>query len=90
MVLETQKSGGNTVAELDYYQGAAGTYAGFDRFGRVQDQKWTDGTDPIDRYGYGYDANSNRLYRENPLDGAPLARPPELRILSPEPQNYLS
>ena len=90
MVLETQKSGGNTVAELDYYQGAAGTYAGFDRFGRVQDQKWTDGTDPIDRYGYGYDANSNRLYRENPLDGAPLARPPELRILSPKPQNYLS
>jgi len=67
IVLETQKHEGDTVAELDYYQGTAGTYAGFDRFGRVQDQKWTDGTDPIDRYGYGYDRNSNRLYRENVL-----------------------
>ena len=38
-----------------------------DRFGRIQDQKWTDGTDPIDHYGYGYDRNSNRLYRENVL-----------------------
>ena len=67
IVLETQKHGGSTVAELDYYQGSPGTYDGFDRFGRVVDQKWTDGTDPIDRYGYGYDRNSNRLYRENVL-----------------------
>jgi RHS repeat-associated protein len=68
IVLETQKNASNTVAELDYYQSTTpDTYDGFDRFGRVVDQKWTDGTDPIDRYGYGYDANSNRTYRENSL-----------------------
>jgi len=43
------------------------SFAGLDRFGRVVDQKWTDGTDPIDHYGYGYDRNSNRTYRENSL-----------------------
>jgi len=67
IVLETQKNAGSTVAELDYYQGTAGTYAGFDRFGRVVDQKWHTGGTVKDRYGYGYDPNSNRLYRENVL-----------------------
>ncbi len=47
----------------------ADTYDGFDRFGRVVQQVWTDyGADPdddIDKYTYGHDRNSNRLYREN-------------------------
>jgi RHS repeat-associated protein len=68
LVMESQKSTvPTTVAELDYYGGAAGTYAGFDRFGRVVDQKWVHGATVLDRYGYAYDANSNRLYRENVL-----------------------
>jgi hypothetical protein len=65
---KTQKSATSTVAELDYYQGTAGTYAGFDRFGRVVDQKWKNGAATvIDRYQYGYDCDSNRLWRENVL-----------------------
>jgi hypothetical protein len=65
---KTQKSAGSTVAELDYYQGTAGTYAGFDRFGRIVDQKWKDAAATvIDRYQYGYDCDSNRLWRENVL-----------------------
>jgi len=67
IVLETQKNAGATVAELDYYQGEAGTYAGFDRFGRIVDQKWHQGDTVKDRYGYGYDRNSNRTRRENVL-----------------------
>ena len=44
-------------------------YIGLDRFGRVVDHRWlaSDGTD-LDRFCYGYDANSNRLYKENLLD----------------------
>jgi len=68
LVMESQKSTvPTTVAELDYYGGAAGTYAGFDRFGRVVDQKWVHGATVLDRYGYGYDRNSNRTHRENVL-----------------------
>jgi RHS repeat-associated protein len=52
---------------LDYFQGAAGRYAGFDRFGRIKDQRWhASGTDK-DRYQYGYDYGSNRLWRQNAL-----------------------
>ena len=66
IVLETQKNAGATVAELDYYQSTTpDTYDGFDRFGRVVDQKWVHGATVLDRYGY--DPNSNRLYRENVL-----------------------
>jgi len=66
---------------LDYYQGtspAAGQpstasrqgYAGLDRYGRVKDQRWRyEGATPadLDRYAYGYDYGSNRLWRENML-----------------------
>jgi RHS repeat-associated protein len=54
-------------------QGAEGNgdagdqYTGLDRFGRVVDQRWiktSDGSD-TDRFKYGYDRDSNRLYREN-------------------------
>ena len=53
--------------KLDYFGGATGTYAGFDRFGRVVDQKWYDyGASAVrDRYTYGHDRADNRLYREN-------------------------
>ncbi|NUQ65008.1 MAG: RHS repeat-associated core domain-containing protein, partial [Pirellulales bacterium] len=53
--------------KLNYDSGTAGEYAGFDRFGRVVDHLWRDygaGADR-DRYTYGYDRASNRLYREN-------------------------
>jgi hypothetical protein len=39
-----------------------------DRFGRIIDQRWLkppDVNNPTDRFKYGYDPNSNRLYREN-------------------------
>ena len=51
--------------KLDYI--GDGTYAGFDRFGRVVDQRWYDygASADRDRYTYGYDRASNRLYREN-------------------------
>ena len=53
--------------KLDYFGGTSGSYAGFDRFDRVIDQKWYDyGASAVrDRYAYGYDRASNRLYREN-------------------------
>ena len=42
-------------------------YSGWDRFGRVVDQRWTDaaGTADLDRYSYTYDGNSNRTSRTN-------------------------
>jgi len=45
--------------------GTGGTYAGWDRFGRVVQQTWTVDGSAVDSYAYGYDLNSNRLYREN-------------------------
>lgn len=47
-------------------------YTGFDRFGRVIDQYWFRPDGPgartdRDRYQYAYDAQSNRLYRNNML-----------------------
>ena len=52
---------------LEYYSG--GSYGGFDRFGRVADQKWYDyaASSDRDRYTYGYDRASNRIYRENTI-----------------------
>src|SRR5207247_2635014 len=47
---------------------AGDKYLGLDRFGRVIDQKWTDGSSDLDRFKYGYDRDSNRLYRTNELD----------------------
>jgi RHS repeat-associated protein len=53
---------------------AGDKYTGLDRFGRVVDQRWTKGTTAtspvIDRYGYTYDRNSNRLTRSNALAAA--------------------
>ena len=52
---------------LDYDFGTPGEYSGFDRFGRIIDQRWYDyGAGEVrDQYRYGYDRASNRLYREN-------------------------
>ncbi len=56
--------------KLDYAGGSSGAYSGLDRFGRVKDQRWhASGTDK-DRYAYGYDYASNRLWRENALTHA--------------------
>ena len=44
-------------------------YDGFDRFGRVVDHRWIEtagGTD-VDRFEYGYDRASSRIWRSNPL-----------------------
>jgi hypothetical protein len=53
--------------KLNYDSGTAGTYAGFDRFGRVVDHLWYDygASADRDRFTYGYDRASSRLYREN-------------------------
>ncbi|MBX3442846.1 MAG: hypothetical protein KF774_10590 [Planctomyces sp.] len=42
-------------------------YSGFDRFGRVKDNRWRDYGSSVDadRIRYGYDRASNRIWREN-------------------------
>ena len=54
---------------LDLWGGTSGTFAGIDLFGRIIDQGWQNnvtGTPAdIDRYKYGYDQNSNRLWKAN-------------------------
>lgn len=67
--------------KLDYFQGSADTYAGFDRFGRVKQELWrcyTGAGADRDKYTYGHDRNSNRLYRENVVVGAPSKKLDEL------------
>lgn len=51
---------------LDYFQGTAGAYAGFDRFGRVKDQRWYDylNSVDIDRIHYTHDYAGNRTARD--------------------------
>ena len=55
---------------LEYF--FSSTYSGFDRFGRVVDQRWYDygASADRDRYTYGYDRASNRTYRENTIASA--------------------
>ncbi|HAU39159.1 MAG TPA: hypothetical protein DCX07_15770 [Phycisphaerales bacterium] len=51
---------------LNLSYGTAGTYGGWDRFGRVTDQNWSNDSPAVkDRFRYGYDRNSNRTWREN-------------------------
>ena len=73
-VLKVAHPGVSGGLELTY--GTGGTYGGFDRFGRIIEQKWQNDTPTVkDHYIYsdpgnskfGYDRNSNRLYRENML-----------------------
>jgi RHS repeat-associated protein len=60
---------------LDLWGGTSGVFAGLDLFNRVIDQRWqnsitTTPTD-IDRYKYGYDFNSNRIWKQNVV-GTPV------------------
>ena len=48
--------------------GAAGIYSGWDRFGRIIEQKWTDNATTVyDHETYAYDRNSNMTSRTNVL-----------------------
>jgi RHS repeat-associated protein len=62
-------------AWLDLWGGTSGTFNGLDQFNRVTDQRWQNsitGTPAdIDRYQYGYDQDSNRLYKANVV-GTPI------------------
>ncbi len=52
---------------------AGDQYTGLDRFGRVVDQRWrATGLVPVDldRFQYGYDRDSNRLWRDNLVNSA--------------------
>ncbi|MDZ4818681.1 MAG: RHS repeat-associated core domain-containing protein, partial [Planctomycetota bacterium] len=52
--------------KLDFYQGATGTYAGLDRFGRKKDVYW-DGygsTSDVDRFKYSYNYDGSPKYRD--------------------------
>ena len=64
-----------TMATTTEATGDAGDrYTGLDRFGRVVDQRWITGSGStatdVDRYGYAYDRNGNRLARSNALASA--------------------
>src|SRR5439155_13392496 len=49
---------------------AGDQYLGLDRFGRVVDQRWKNGSGTdLDRYQYGYDRNDNLLFKKNLVDG---------------------
>jgi RHS repeat-associated protein len=52
--------------KLDHFEGASGTYAGLDRFGRIVDQYWAgfSGTSDVDRIHYAYDYSGARIYRQ--------------------------
>jgi YD repeat-containing protein len=56
---------GGSGLKLTYKAATAGQYSGFDRFGRVAWQRWmrSSGSTAVDRFYYGYDRNSNRIWR---------------------------
>src|SRR5262249_115169 len=47
---------------------AGDKYTGLDRFGRVVDLRWKTSSTDLDRFKYGYDRDSNRLYRTNEVN----------------------
>jgi RHS repeat-associated protein len=63
---------------LDYFGGLAqtGSPSGWDRFGRILDQRWGSTTDAnaFDRQQHTYDRVSNRLTRDMTYTGAPTNR----------------
>jgi RHS repeat-associated protein len=77
-VIERSRPEVNVTLSMVNFSGATADagdkYTGLDRFGRVADQRWTQGTTAtsavVDRYGYTYDRNSNRLTRTNALAAA--------------------
>jgi RHS repeat-associated protein len=60
---------------LDLWGGTSGTFNGFDLFGRIIDQRWqnnvTSSPTDIDRYQYGYDQDSSRIWKANVV-GTPV------------------
>jgi RHS repeat-associated protein len=62
--------------DLTYISQTGGTgdagdkYTGLDRFGRVVDQLWIRSSTATDDFQYGYDRDSNRLYRNNVVNPA--------------------
>jgi hypothetical protein len=58
---------------LTYDPAGDDSHAGFDRFGRVVNQKWeiqdADPANVLDQFKYGYDRASNRTWREVAPDG---------------------
>ena len=53
---------------LDLWGGTSGTFNGLDLFNRVIDQRWQfygTPTADVDRYQYGYDQDSNRIWKAN-------------------------
>jgi RHS repeat-associated protein len=58
---------------LDLWGGTSGTFNGLDQFNRIVDQRWqfygTPNAD-LDRYKYGYDRNSNRVWKQNTVGTA--------------------
>ncbi len=77
---EYEYLGASTVVKVEYpavtdtlaltYGASGSSYPGFDRFGRVVDQKWQIESGPTvkDRYTYGYDYTSNRMSRDVAAD----------------------
>ncbi|MCA9141758.1 MAG: hypothetical protein KDB05_03190 [Planctomycetales bacterium] len=53
--------------KLDLFGGTSGTYSGFDQFDRIIDHRWYDygSSADVDRFKYGYDRASNRIWKEN-------------------------
>jgi len=55
--------------DLTYIGSSAGSmgykYVGLDLFGRIVDQRWANSGTDLDRFAYGYDRDSNRLWKEN-------------------------
>jgi RHS repeat-associated protein len=61
------------IAQSGEPNGDAGDqYIGLDRFGRVVDQRWLNSSTGVatDEFTYGYDRDSNRLYRDNKVNSA--------------------
>jgi RHS repeat-associated protein len=80
--------GAGTIVQVDHpavsgglvltYKGVNdGSYPGFDRFGRVVWQNWTNTATGMskDRYFYGYDRASNRLWRAERRVARPVTEP---------------
>jgi RHS repeat-associated protein len=53
------------VLKLTYANDAEDAYTGWDRFGRIVDQRWLKSATAVERLQYGYDRANNRLYRKN-------------------------
>ena len=70
--------------------GAGDKYIGLDRFDRIAEVHWRNPSTSTttDRFGYGYDRNGNRLYRDNLHPDAAAAAFDELYHLNGASQGY--